>query len=136
MKFIKSQVSAFEMTLGIILLFSTVMYFGYYFGEQNIGVHKTQVESFLDTIYYGEEFRNILMDEDLSQVNLTQNWANVSTLLNNSFRSYEVLVSNETVSKTIYSCNGTSGKEYSEKIITIKDNNNYEFRKLTLGVCY
>jgi len=132
----KSQISAFEMTMATILLFSSIMYFGYYIDEKNIGFHKTQIDSFLDTMYYSEDFRNIMMNEDLSQEALTEDWTNVSLLLNTSFRSYEILISNETLTKTIYSCTEVSGKEYSEKIIAILDNDYYEFRKITLGVCY
>ena len=132
----KTQISAFEMTLATILLFSSIMYFGYYIDEKNIGIHKTQIDSFLDTIYYNEDFRIIIMSEDLSQASLTQNWTTFSTLLNTSFKRYEILISNETVTKTIYSCTEISGKEYTEKIISILDNDNYEFRRITLGVCY
>ena len=132
----KAQISAFEMTMATILLFSSIMYFGYYIDEKSIGFHKTQIDSFLDTMYYSEDFRNIIMNEDLSQVTLTEDWTNISLLLNTSFRNYEILISNETVTKTIYSCTEDSGKEYSEKIIAILDNDYYEFMKITLGVCY
>lgn len=132
----KTQVSVFEIILVIFLFFSSITYYGFYNYNYNSQVHKVQIESFLDGIAYGDNFRVLIMSEDLSQNTITGNWTNFTILLNNSFTSYELIISNKTVSKTIVSCNETSGKYYIERFIALKDNSYYEFRKIKLGVCY
>lgn len=133
---LRSQVSVFEIAFGLTLFFSFILYFGFYSVEKEIGIHKTQVDTFIDSIYYSEEFRTIFTSEDLSSSSITQNWTNFSTYANDSFLTYSLVLSNETTNKIIYSCNESSGKEITEKIIAIKDNDYYEFRKITFGVCY
>lgn len=132
----KSQVSVFEIGFAVTLLFAFTIYFGFYIMDDGVGVHKTQVESFTNSMYYSEEFRNLFMNEDLSQSTITQNWTNFSNLASNAFVSYSLVLSNETINKTIYSCTEISGKEITEKIMFIRDNNYSEFRKITFGVCY
>ena len=65
MKKIKSQIAVFEMILAVSILISFVIYFGVYLSNEEIGIHKIQIESALNSIYYNEEFRVNFMDEDL-----------------------------------------------------------------------
>ncbi len=132
----KSQIAVFEMIFAVILLISSIVYFGIYIPDQSNGLHKIQVESFMNSIYYNEEFRSNFIMENLSQSIVTENFNNLTYLLNKSFSNYGFKISNESISKTIFSCNETLGKEINQKLIAIKNNDIYEFRILTLEVCY
>ena len=136
MKEIKSQVSVFEIAFLLVLIFGFIVYISTYSEGNVFGQHKLQVESFFNSIYYNGDFRNNFLNENLSSVIVSQNWSNLTFLLNSSFVNYELKISNETTTKIIFSCNETYGREIAEKIIAIRDNDYYEFRKVTFGVCY
>ena len=134
----KSQITVAEIPLLILLISSSIIYFTY---EPNINLiqnkdYSVTINSFLNAIYSSDEFRNIIMKENLSSVTITENWTNMSKLLNETFGKYELIISNNTVSKKIFSCNTTYNKFFSEKIISIQNNSDFEFRKIKLGVCY
>ncbi len=134
--FKKSQIAFFEFTL-VFLLFGFIFTSNILIQNNDIEKdYKVTVDSMLNSIYYLEDFRNITLDEDLSQSLITQNWDNVETILNSSFNNFELIISNNTVSKKIFICSATYNKIYNEKIISIKNNTKFEFRKITLGVCY
>ena len=136
----KAQITVVEIPLLFLLLSGALIYFNYNNNNDNSFNHvedySLTINSFLNSIYYSNNFRKTIMLEDLSNNALTQNWTNISFYLNKSFLNYELVISNKTVTKNIFSCNATYNNYYSENIITIYNNSKYEFRKIKLGVCY
>lgn len=136
MKYSKfAQISFFEFVL-IFLLFGFLFTSSIYDSKTIDKDHKIGVDSFLDSIYYSEDFRNLTFDENLSASALSEDWTQVQLLLDNSFNNYELILSNSSDSKHIFSCDAKYNKYYSERIISIKNNTRFEFRQLRLGVCY
>lgn len=131
----KSQISVIELPFMFLLLGFILFYF-YSSIDFNETSHKLEIESFLDSIYYSENFRTQIFQEDLSSLIVTSNWSNFSQIASISFLNYELIISNNTVSKKIFSCNSTYNKYYVENILSIENNNNFEFRKIMFGVCY
>lgn len=131
----KSQISVIELPFMFLLLGFILFYF-YSSIDFNETSHKLEIESFLDSIYYSENFRTQIFQEDLSSLIVTSNWSNFSQIASSSFLNYELIISNNTVSKKIFSCNSTYNKYYAENILSIENNNNFEFRKIMFGVCY
>ena len=130
-----AQLSFFEFVLIFLLfgfLFTSVVYDFKIIPKD----HKISIDSFLDSVYYSEDFRNLTFDEDLSQTTLSEDWGQLQLLLDNSFSNYELILSNISNSKYIFSCDAKYNKYYSEKIISIRNNTSFEFRQLRLGVCY
>ncbi len=130
----RCQFSVIEMTFVFLLFLFAVTFF---VSKSNIAQvdYKYNVESFLDSIYYSEDYRDLFFDEDLSNIAITQDWSTFNDFVNNSFNNYEFVLSNNSVSKNIITCDGDY-KYYSQRVISIKDNSNFEFRKIKLGVCY
>lgn len=131
----QSQISFVEFVLVFLLfgfLFTTLHY------DTNLSEkdYKLTIDSFLDSIYYSENYRSLIIDEDLSKSTLTGNWTNFQAQLNKSFTNYEFIISNSSYSKKIYSCSAIYNKYYVERFISIKNNTKYDFRKIKLGVCY
>lgn len=131
----RAQVSIIELPF-VFLLFGFILFYLHTNLDFNDQDHKLQIESFLDSIYYNENFRNEIFLENLSSDIITSNWSNFSLLANSSFSNYELIISTDILSKKIFSCDDTYNKYYSENIISIQNNTNYEFRKITFGVCY
>ena len=135
-KHFKSQISVFEsifISLLFIIIVSTLI------NKTDFTTHdfETNTQSLIDTIYYSETFRQIILNENLSQNSTTQDWTNITNLLNQEYINYELIISNLTSSKKIHNCSGELEKIYSEKIIFSGINNtaNFEFRIIRLGVC-
>ena len=128
-------ISIFEIVFILTLFSGAIIYFttSHNLEEKD---YKFTIETSLDRIYYDVNNRGILFDEDLSQTSLTQNWTNISTFLNSTFLNYELILSNKTVDKIIFNCSSLNEKYFSEKVISIKNNTVFEFRKIKLGVCY
>jgi len=131
----KALISVFEIAFVFLIFSSSIIYFNKV-SNQIEPDYKLTIESSLNSLYYLNETRYIFMNEDLLSSTLTQNWTNISIYLNSSFKNYEFIISNNSISKKIFSCNATYNKYFSEKIIAISNNTNFEFRKIRLGVCY
>ena len=78
------------------------------------------------------------MDEELSVFFISEDWETLNSTLSKMYRNFEVIVSNGSVSKTVISCRegNYTTRYFSERVVSIRDNDRYEFRKLRLGVCY
>ena len=76
------------------------------------------------------------MGEDLSSIPITKDWSNISNYLNATIYNYELILSNATLSKKIFVCNSDNEKFFSQRFIAIRNETSYEFRTITLGVCY
>ncbi|MFW6009301.1 MAG: hypothetical protein ACOCP8_08575 [archaeon] len=135
-KFRRGQFVLVEILL-IGLLFSSLLYLTYNSNRDDVQSYYYTVDSSIDAIYYSESFRNIILNEDLSVIDLTQNWTELESILNNKFKSYEFVISNITDKKTIFDgCAGDyHNKIIKERIIALKNISNYEFRIIKLGVC-
>lgn len=131
----KSQITIVELPL-LFLLFLFIVGNLFYSNDFSQVDHKLSIDSFLDSVYNSNEFRKQIMFEDLSTNNIVENWSNLSLYLNNSFSNYEFIISNSSVDKYIFSCNSSYNKIYSQRIVSIYNNSVFEFRKITLGVCY
>ncbi len=131
----KAQISIIEFTFVMVLLSATIGYLIYSFPLQSQDYDIT-LNSMLDSIYYSEDYRAIFMDENLAVGAKTENWNSLSSVLNKTLGNYELILYDDTNEKYIFSCNETLGKKFSERIIAIKNNTLYDFRKIRLGVCY
>lgn len=131
----RSQISVVEITLVLVMFASFIVYFGVL--KQPVTTdHQIEIDSMADALYASEEFRERIISEELDIRLATENWSNISTILNSTFAEYELVVGNLTDEKKIEDCTGVYYKAYAERIITIKDNDNYDFRKFRIGVCY
>lgn len=135
MNFLKSQISIIELPLLLLMFSGFLFFYGGLFEPEEID-YKLEVDSFLDSIIYNGDFRSLFLDEDLSVIVISDDWSNFEDLLNDSFLNYEIILSNLTIEKTIYSCDATHWKYMTERIISIENNENFEFRLIRLGVCY
>lgn len=131
----KAQITVVEMSF-VALLFAATLVYLVSPASSVSSDYRYNIDSFLDTINTDSEFRDLILAENLSNSTIDGDWSNVENLLNNSFRKYELRVLNETTSKLIYSCNTSYDKYFVERLISISNLTNYEFRKVRLGVCY
>ena len=132
----KGQFSAVEILL-MIIMFATVATF---FGNNPLSTSndfKYSVESSINSIYQSNNYRNSIIDENLSTDTNSQNWSSLENLLNKKYNSYKVKILNKTSKKTILDkCNQTyNNKLISEKIVSTTGNDKYEFRRIRLEVC-
>lgn len=132
----KSQLTVIEVSLLIIFSSFFLLSLSYISQENVVPDYSFTVETFLDSIYYSGDFRSQVINEDLSVVGVTEDWSSLELLLNDSFLKYELIISNTTSSKSIYSCSADNTKIIRERIIAINNSEQYEFRLLRLGVCY
>lgn len=131
----KSQITVIEISFVLLLFIFVIGYFSLDFkSSQNDYVYN--IDSFLDALDYSNEYRINIMQEDLTNIAITEDWSNLEILLNNSFNYYEFIILNSSHSKVIFSCNATINKYFTERIVAIEDNDNYNFRRIRLGVCY
>ena len=134
MKNKKAIITVIEMSL-LVLMFVSV---SYYMTSNPVFDHPYQesVDSMLDAIYQSGDFSQMVLSENLSAFFPSQDWTSISRILNESYNDYELIISNTTYSKKIYICQARYSKINSQRIITISNNTQFEFRKVTLGVCF
>ncbi len=131
----KAQFSVIEIGFVLLLLFTFMIHikpFGFEFQDDK----KILVDSYLHSLKFNSTIRDLVLNENLSNSSLSQNWSQVDIYLGESFLSYSLNVGNSTTTKSIISCSGAYGKYVSEDIIATDSSNNYDFRKISLGVCY
>ncbi|MCA9497020.1 MAG: hypothetical protein KC589_08810 [Nanoarchaeota archaeon] len=133
--FKKSLFSVVEIPLVIVLFVSAFVYYGT-MNQPNDVNYKFNIDSMLDSMYYSENYRHLIMDENLSSLTIDGNWSNVSSVLSEAFLNYELIIFDSDNGKKIFSCSSKFDKFYGERVISIKDNDIYDFRKIRLGVCY
>jgi hypothetical protein len=140
MKSKKTQISSIEVLFLISFFFSFLIYLTFNFNSDYFE-EKQQVKlnSLIDSIYFSEKFRDNIFNENISNPSLSTNWQELNTILKNSLNDYELKLITDSNSKLIFSCS-KNYEEYSyvyfvERILFIKDNNNFEKRIIRLGVC-
>lgn len=131
----KAILSAIEIPIMILLLSIGLSYF-IAIETPSPQDYKFRISSLVDALIMEENYRNIIMLENLSSSSITEDWTNIAQLINKSFLNYEIILSNNSVEKEIFICNASYSKFFDEKIISIKNNTLFEFRKIRLGVCY
>lgn len=130
----RAQVSSIEI-LFALMLFGTYVF---YISDNSVETQRDyakSIDSALDSIYNNDNYRNIMMGEDLSKSINTRDWNPLLTVLDNSYSSYELVISNSTNQKTIISCSDGYNKYLSQRVIAV-NSSDYQFRKIRLGVCY
>lgn len=131
----KSQITVIEISLVILMFGVFITNFGGI--EQSEDIDPIlRVDSLLDSIYQQGSFREIVMQENLSSSSLSQDWSNLTLMVEKNFQNYELVIYNDSRTKFIESCTQNYYKNYAERVFAIEDNDNYEFRVLRLGVCY
>lgn len=134
MKFKKSQITVIEVSFIFILFFGVISFFVVKPCVSEINYQKS-IDSVADSIYYSEYFRSIIMDEDLTDSIKTEDWSAFESFMDSILPTYDFVISNVTLSETLYSCDGDF-KEFAERIISIKNNDIFEYRTFRIGVCY
>ena len=130
----RAQISVVE---GILMILLFVFFFSSLtlYSQTTYTGSSVNLDSLLDSIYYSENYRDIIMNEDLSSEELSQDWSEIESVLNNSVGSYELILLNKTTNKKITECQASYGKNFEERIFG-SSQDEYEFRKLRIGVCY
>lgn len=129
-----AQFSVIELSFVFLLFIFSISFFSAKSNVENVD-YGYSVESFLDSIYYSEDFRSLMLDEDLSNGAITEDWSSFEEIVGRNFNSYSIAISNLSISKNIATCTGDF-KYVSERLISIENNDNFEFRMISLGVCY
>ncbi len=137
MKSRSSQFAIVELSLLALLISGAIVYLIYYDNSYMDFDYGFQASSALDTVFTLTTFRDIVISEDLSNSTLTEDWSEITNFLSSAFLKYELLIINDFNEKTIISsCNNYFKREYFERIVSIGNETQFEFRKIRLGVCY
>jgi hypothetical protein len=135
----KAQITIVEASLGLFLIFSFVGLAIYHESNVNSLDYNLILNSVANSILYSNNFREQFILENLSTSSLTENWSVLQNDLNQMLPDYVLYISNGTITKKIFSCSyealNYSKIDYVERIISIYNNSNYEFRIIKLGVC-
>jgi hypothetical protein len=132
----KGQFALIEILL-IGLLLSSLIYLSYNSHREELQSYNYLVDSSIDAIYYSENFRDLIVSENLSVGILTQDWTEMQNILDYKFNNYELVIFNNTYEKVIF--NGCDydykNKIIKERIVVLKNASSYDFRIIRLGVC-
>lgn len=131
----KSQFSVIEVIF-LVLLFSVISSYVFFDFKIPQKDYNLLLETSLDSIYYSEDYRQIIIDESLILSSLTEDWSQINVSLEKMLGDFELIVLDGSRSKVIVSCVESSGKVFDERIITVDSGDSYDFRKIRLGVCY
>lgn len=126
-------ITAIEISVLFLLISSFFIYFNHNLEIDN--KYNLNLESSLDSLLFLDQHRKILILENLSSSFLIEDWSNIEIYLDKVFLNYELIISNSTISKKIFSCESQISKTYTSRVVGIYNNSNYEFRKIILGVC-
>ena len=94
------------------------------------------LETYLSTISKTDNFRKNVVLEDLSNLSITQNWTQTLNEINTTLNSFELIISNNSVSKSIIQCTSNNGKFFKSTFISSYNLTTFETKTVTLGVCY
>lgn len=134
------QISAIELVFALFLMMGLFMLLSPKPTEVSSD-YKYQLNSFMDAYITNPDFRNLTMDEDLSAPVDVSKWIAVEELLDKSFEDYEFVIENDAYRKVIFSCDSSlRNKIVAERFFYMKNIDLtidfYDFRKVSLGVCY
>ena len=137
MKNIKKAVFSVVEILFLLMFLSSAIYFIYEENSYNFSKdYSYSIISLLDIIQKDDEFRYIIINENLTQSSLGQNWTNLTNFLDEQILNYYLEISNSTFSKNIISCSPKYELQLNQVFILSENiSNSFDFRILTLGVC-
>ncbi|MCA9486379.1 hypothetical protein H6501_00155 [Candidatus Woesearchaeota archaeon] len=132
----KGLVSISEIVF-LLFLFSSVMIFvnREVMSKNTFESDHLEVESLLLSLYYSDEFRQLVVEEDLSQASVSGNWLSLETLLASQLGNYEILVGNLSTQKVLVACDAQNFKVQAQVPVVAFNETSSEFRYLQLGVC-
>lgn len=137
----RSQTSVFEVALMLLLFFGSVTYLSSLNFEKRTTDYQVTLESFADILNENDSFRAVILQEGLGDSTLDEDWSEILGFLNSSFGDYSLLIEGRPPSSSsiqVRSCSSSFGKVLTKRIVAGNDTllNNYEFKRITLGVCY
>lgn len=132
----KKSLFSFVEIIFLMLLFG--FSFTYFYSENlplsNVDNTYTII-SLLDIIEKNQTFSKIIILEDFSVLNLSQNWSSLTVFLDNQISDYYLSLSNGSISKNIVNCSVIYSKQQNQILVMSDFENNFSNRVLTLGVC-
>ena len=136
----KTQMSIIESLFMIMLFVSFTTYYSYSPNDvMPESDYSVSISSAVDMIYSSDEFREKIFSENLTDNGVSDfKWQELNQTISKMFYNYEFKISDDNITKTIFSCKtGMYNKLFSEKIMFY--NKNYSssgFKIIRLGVCY
>ena len=131
----KSQFSVVEIAFVILLITVAISYvsFDFYTSSKN---YNLILETGLDSLMNDMTFRDLVIKEDIIDKSVNLDWSNIGTKLDSMLVKYELIIYDDVESQLIYSCEEINGKIYDERLVLVSSDNDFDFRKVRLGVCY
>ena len=130
------QISVVEFSLIALFFSGFIIYLSVHSEPVSNSYYSYNVETYLETISKTDSFRKNVFLENLSNTSLTQNWTTINNTIKKSYINYELKISNNSISKTIFSCIGENGKFFSKIFISSYNSTLFEPKTLMFGVCY
>lgn len=131
----KSQLTVIEISFVLLLIGSYLAYLPTTIDSNEYNLN-LGVQTLADSLLEDYNFRSVLINEDLSSVNETEDWSQVYLVINSSLINYELKIGDLSTEKTLKSCSPTFEKLNVVRIVSIDDSSIYDFRYFILGVCY
>lgn len=130
------QITIIEFSL-LALLFSGVFFFFTVTPQQTSNSYMSySLDTYLSSISKLDEIRQNVILENLSNISITEDWTSTLSTINLTLNKFELIISNNIVSKTIISCNSSNGIFFSSVFISSLNSTSFNPKTLTLGVCY
>jgi len=140
MKNTKSQISIIEIIFIILLLSVFFSYYSYnpdmFFQEKE---YKNELNTIADSIYYSENYRDLIINENLTNNSIDYTkWNNFNQTISKLISNYEIIIRENNLSKNIFNCSGKiKNREFVERIIFCNNLSTVcKFRKIQIGGCY
>jgi hypothetical protein len=130
-----AQITVIEFSLLALLFSGIFIYISVEPQKTSNSFYSYNLETYLTSISKIQLVREVIVLENLSNSTITQDWTFILSAMNISFNSFELIVSNNTVSKTIVSCTSTNGKFFKSVFISSYNITEFEPKTVTLGVC-
>lgn len=131
-----AQITVIEFAL-ISLLFTGVFFSLSLPSEPTTNSYNSyNLDTYLVTLSRLDSVRKNTILENLSNSSQTQIWTTILDDINKTLSNYELIISNNTVSKNIITCIGANGKFFSSVFISSYNSTIFDTKTLTLGVCY
>ena len=130
-----SQITVIEFSLLALLLTSIFFSFSIQPQETSNSYYSYNLDTYVSSISKLDSVRKNVILENLSNNLTTQDWNQTLDDINLTLNNFELIVSNNTVSKTIVSCDSINGKFFSSSFISSYNLTTFNSRTLTLGVC-
>lgn len=130
------QITVIEFSL-LALLFSGVFFFIAVTPQQTSNSYMSySLDTYLSSISKLDDIRQNIILENLSNVSITEDWTDILSNINVTLNKFEIIISNNTISKTIISCDSINGKFFSSVFISSFNSTIFEPKTFILGVCY